>query len=244
MTTFLQISIDDDGSISTFANPDIVLSETLMDQLVRHLKKSTQLSKETTAEYLSRQIATFAEINRQQQADKRHASASGTPDIPAESTPDSPDKALDTPTIGSPDSPAEAIPGTPAEAIPDTPADALDSPAEIIRDIPLRNNLYFLHRAMLSVDPQLRRRPTPYQGPNPQLANALQLWRREKAKAVGLPAYIILHQRVLYGIADAAPLNKEQLLAISGFGPGLFARYGEEILQLVIQTLEDSQEEL
>lgn len=201
MTTFLQITLHDDGTISATTDPDIVLSETLMDQLVRYLRYNTQLCRESTAEFLNRQVAEFAEIRQQH--------------------------------------------GLPADShIPPVTADALDEPADIIRDPALRNNLYFLHRAILTVDPQLRRRAVPYQGPNPQLAKALLLWRREKARAVDLPSYFILHQRVLYGIADTAPLNKEDLLAIPGFGPTMFAHYGTEILELVARTLEEAQEEL
>lgn len=72
-----------------------------------------------------------------------------------------------------------------------------------------------------------------YQGKNPALEKALLAWRREKARAKDLPAYFILHQRVLLGIADAAPATEAELLAVPGFGPGLMARYGRELLELV-----------
>ena len=218
MTTFLQITLHDDGTVSATTDPDIVLSETLMDQLVRYLRYNTQLCRESTAEFLNRQVAEFAELRQQH--------GLPAPSVPACNKPEDPQGA-DTSPIG----------------LPDIMADALDEPAEIIRDPALRNNLYFLHRAILTVDPQLRRRAVPYQGPNPQLAKALLLWRREKARAVGLPSYFILHQRVLYGIADTAPLNKEDLLAIPGFGPRLYERYGADILELVVRTLEEAQEE-
>ena len=70
-------------------------------------------------------------------------------------------------------------------------------------------------------------------GQHPELEKALIDWRRSKAAEEGVPAYYVLHQRVLYGIADAAPQTEEELLALEGFGPGLFKRYGEEILALV-----------
>lgn len=220
MTTFLQITLHDDGTVSATTDPDIVLSESLMDQLVRYLRHNTQLSRESTAEYLNRQVAEFAELRQQHGLPSPGAIPVSTPEV------------MDAADIITP------------SAIPPITAEALDEPAEIIRDPALRNNLHFLYRAMITVDPQLRRRAVPYQGPNPQLAKALLLWRREKARAVDLPAYFILHQRVLYGIADTAPLNKDELLAIPGFGPGLFARYGPDILELVARTLEEAQEEL
>ena len=72
-----------------------------------------------------------------------------------------------------------------------------------------------------------------YSGLHPDLESALITWRRGKATERDVPAYYILHQRVLLEIADAAPASAEELLALPGFGPGLYARYGEEILAIV-----------
>lgn len=74
-----------------------------------------------------------------------------------------------------------------------------------------------------------------YKGLHPELEKALKDWRRAKSAELEVPAYIVLHQKVLLGIADAAPTTEEQLLAIPGFGPGLFAKYGEEILAHVLR---------
>lgn len=70
-------------------------------------------------------------------------------------------------------------------------------------------------------------------GLHPEVERALLYWRRHKALAEGVPPYYILHQRVLLSIADQAPLTEEALLAVPGFGPGLLARYGNDILDLV-----------
>ncbi len=72
-----------------------------------------------------------------------------------------------------------------------------------------------------------------YLGLHPELEEALSGWRRNKAREQGVPAYRILHQRVLLAIADEAPLTREELLEIPGFGPGLYRRCGEELLALV-----------
>lgn len=76
-------------------------------------------------------------------------------------------------------------------------------------------------------------------GVHPELEKALKTWRRSRAAERGVPAFYVLHQRVLLGIADAAPSSAESLLAVPGFGPGLFARYGEEILEIVRNTWQD-----
>ncbi len=78
-----------------------------------------------------------------------------------------------------------------------------------------------------------------YIGLHPLLEQALVDWRREKAKALNVPSYYILHQRVLLALADEAPSTEEDLLAVPGFGPGLLKRYGEEILQLVRDNEEE-----
>lgn len=72
-----------------------------------------------------------------------------------------------------------------------------------------------------------------YKGKHPALERALKAWRREKADKKNVPVYYILHQRVLLAIADAAPASADELLAIPGFGPGLFAHYGEELLSII-----------
>ena len=61
---------------------------------------------------------------------------------------------------------------------------------------------------------------------------ALVAWRREKAAALGLPAYMVLHQKTLLGLADACPGSRAQMLTVPGFGPALWEKYGLEILKL------------
>lgn len=92
-------------------------------------------------------------------------------------------------------------------------------------------------------DRQEKRAPADdnYQDRHPELARALTLWRRAKAQEINVPAYYILHQRVLHAIADAAPQTEEELLALPGFGPGLFARYGEDILKLTAEVCPSSE---
>jgi len=72
-----------------------------------------------------------------------------------------------------------------------------------------------------------------YQDLHPELARTLTLWRRQKAGDQAVPPYIILQNKTLQAIADATPTTEEELLAMPGYGPGLFARTGEEILKIV-----------
>ena len=59
----------------------------------------------------------------------------------------------------------------------------------------------------------------------------LRRWRAETAKAQGVPAYVIFHDRTLQEIARLAPRDPESLLGIVGVGEAKFARYGREILE-------------
>ena len=68
---------------------------------------------------------------------------------------------------------------------------------------------------------------------HPELIPVLSAWRRKKADEAGVPAFHILHQKTLLGIADALPDSREALLNVHGFGPVLWEKFGEEILELL-----------
>ncbi len=84
----------------------------------------------------------------------------------------------------------------------------------------------------ISLQISLRRHTEPYAGPNPDVAEDLILWRRAKAREQGVPPYFILHQRVLYDIADRLPVTEEELMEIPGIGPKMCDKYGREILEI------------
>jgi len=53
---------------------------------------------------------------------------------------------------------------------------------------------------------------------------ALRSWRSQEAKKRGIPAFRILTDRTLVGIARARPADEDELLAISGIGPALLKK--------------------
>ena len=65
------------------------------------------------------------------------------------------------------------------------------------------------------------------------LLAALENWRAERAKDLGLPVYILLTNRSLEGIAATRPRSEVELLEVHGVGPAKLERYGEEVLELV-----------
>jgi superfamily II DNA helicase RecQ len=64
------------------------------------------------------------------------------------------------------------------------------------------------------------------------LAAQLKEWRAAEAKKIGVPAYVILHDRTLTAIAAVRPANPRQLLEIDGMGPAKVEKFGAAILSL------------
>ena len=65
------------------------------------------------------------------------------------------------------------------------------------------------------------------------LLAALKEWRAEQARTLGVPAYVVLTNRSLEGIAAARPRTGGQLLDVYGVGPAKLDQYGEKVLELV-----------
>ncbi len=63
----------------------------------------------------------------------------------------------------------------------------------------------------------------------------LRAWRTEQARAQGVPAYVILHDRSLRELAVRRPAGVDALLDIPGIGEGKAARYGESLLRLTAE---------
>ncbi len=65
---------------------------------------------------------------------------------------------------------------------------------------------------------------------------ALKHWRHELATELGVPHYMIMHQKALIGIAAAQPTTPAELKNIKGVGKSKIKQYGEDILELVGQV--------
>jgi DNA helicase-2/ATP-dependent DNA helicase PcrA len=68
---------------------------------------------------------------------------------------------------------------------------------------------------------------------DPALVEALKTWRRETAQRLNVPAYVVLHDKTIDGIAASKPQTETALLAISGIGPAKLDAYGDDILAVV-----------
>ena len=68
---------------------------------------------------------------------------------------------------------------------------------------------------------------------DPNLLGALRTWRSQIARKRGVPAYVVLHDSTIDGIATARPRTLEQLRGIPGIGDKKLEHYGEELIALV-----------
>ena len=64
------------------------------------------------------------------------------------------------------------------------------------------------------------------------LAARLKEWRVAEAKRLGVPAYLVLHDRTLTALARRRPQNQNQMLEIDGIGPAKVDKFGEAILAI------------
>ena len=83
-------------------------------------------------------------------------------------------------------------------------------------------------------------------GPEPSagsqaLFEALRTWRLAEARKTGVPAFRILHDRTLLGVATETPQNEAALLRVAGIGPGLARRYGTALLDIVARHARDAE---
>ncbi len=68
---------------------------------------------------------------------------------------------------------------------------------------------------------------------DPTLIGALRAWRSEVARKRGVPAYVVLHDSTIDGIASSRPTTPTQLRCIPGIGDKKLEHYGEELIALV-----------
>jgi ATP-dependent DNA helicase RecQ len=68
---------------------------------------------------------------------------------------------------------------------------------------------------------------------NPSLLAALRAWRSDAARQRGVPAYVVLHDSTIDGIAASRPTTPEELRGIPGIGDKKLEHYGDELIALV-----------
>jgi hypothetical protein len=67
------------------------------------------------------------------------------------------------------------------------------------------------------------------------LLERLQAWRREKAAALNVPPYVVLHNSMLSAVAEQRPRTETELAQIKGIGAQRLAQFGADLLRLVAE---------
>jgi len=70
-------------------------------------------------------------------------------------------------------------------------------------------------------------------GPSDAAVAALRQWRSAVARHDGVPAYVVLNDKELVGIATEFPTTLPELAACRGIGPLRLERWGDEILAVL-----------
>jgi DNA helicase-2/ATP-dependent DNA helicase PcrA len=81
-----------------------------------------------------------------------------------------------------------------------------------------------------------KKEPPAPTGPLAATIDALKKWRKQRATADRVPAYVVLSDTHLAGIASAAPATLDDLARCAGIGPTKLERYGDEILAVITDT--------
>jgi ATP-dependent DNA helicase RecQ len=68
---------------------------------------------------------------------------------------------------------------------------------------------------------------------DPALLERLRRWRYQKAQALAVPAFWILHNRVLEAIARCSPRTRDELEGVHGIGARKIEQFGQEIIDMI-----------
>jgi DNA helicase-2/ATP-dependent DNA helicase PcrA len=63
---------------------------------------------------------------------------------------------------------------------------------------------------------------------------ALREWRLKRAKADGVPAYVVFHDTTLAEIAERSPRTRGELATVNGVGPTKLERYADDVLAALV----------
>jgi ATP-dependent DNA helicase RecQ len=65
----------------------------------------------------------------------------------------------------------------------------------------------------------------------------LRRWRYQKAQMLSVPAFMVLHNRVLEAICAVSPRTLTELEGVRGIGARKVEQFGEEIIDVVQKAL-------
>ena len=72
--------------------------------------------------------------------------------------------------------------------------------------------------------------PIPY---DEELFESLKVWRKERAAAESVPAYVVFSDATLEALAEVRPSGKQALLRVNGIGQAKLEKYADDLLEIL-----------
>jgi ATP-dependent DNA helicase RecQ len=69
---------------------------------------------------------------------------------------------------------------------------------------------------------------------NELAASELRRWRRELAKDLNVPAFIIFNDKTLLALASALPVDRNSFLSVKGTGAARWERFGPKVVEICL----------
>ncbi len=124
-------------------------------------------------------------------------------------------------------------------------------PSAVTMPFPLAKRLAAATRNIESSDVQVQSQAdgdaemqstTSERSPQSELvAERLKRWRRKTSAAMGIPAYRVLTNATIQRLAEVLPRTTGQLEAVSGIGPATMEQFGYGIVELIAESIDDSE---
>lgn len=114
--------------------------------------------------------------------------------------------------------------------------------SELSDDVPVRKQVKALEAVSGMNEEKVEERDVYSDNRHPEVVTALSNWRTLKYKEMGVPAFTILSQKALLGIADAMPSCRKEFLKVKGFGEKKWEQYGSELLEIVDSYRESAED--
>lgn len=114
--------------------------------------------------------------------------------------------------------------------------------SELSDDVPVRKQVKALEAVSGMNEEKVEERDIYSDNRHPEVVTALSNWRTLKYKEMGVPAFTILSQKALLGIADAMPSCRKEFLQVKGFGEKKWEQYGSELLEIVDSYRESAED--
>jgi DNA helicase-2/ATP-dependent DNA helicase PcrA len=79
--------------------------------------------------------------------------------------------------------------------------------------------------------------PLPY---DESLFESLKQWRKQRADAESVPAFVVFSDATLEALAEVRPTDRQSLLRVNGIGAAKLERYADDVLAVLAGAAADS----